>query len=701
MSFYKKTIKVFGSDKNAIICVRDTNIFTKKKLKILQDLVWDLEEVKYVQKVQSIFTTSFIRNESSALTTSPMLNDLDNLKARLPNLLKKIKNDPFINERLINVNKNMLSIIIQVDNQKVGLKKVHNLIEKKLNKIKHHFQTLYQTGEPTVEHFSYQQMINSQKIYIPLIGIILFICFYYFIKSVQAFFVTLIVTSISTLWTFSLIPFLGIPIQLMTSIVPGIVLTLSATEIIHIFASYNHSNAKMSKTKRLLFVANDVGLATTLTFTTTALGFLTIYLNDVQILKEFAIASSMNLIFAFIITTLYFPIHINIFSTNKIITNNQFNDYFNKINRFIYKSYLHFIKNKTSLLLIILFIILNIYYSSKVIVDNDAYEMIRNRTDVKKKITHFKDSFGGTRTFFAIIESKSSFKNKSNLERLWNTHQSLKENSSISHIESFAGLITLLNREMNGGDDNFYITPKSNNLIEQYVLTLSKDDLESYITSDYLKTNIKISHDVSSTQNTENLLKQIKQTLREDLPKDLFDITITSKNFLNLTASRSFIEKQTSSLITISILITVILGAYFKSFKIGLLSLIPNIFPIVGLFGAMGLLSIPLNIGTCIVAAVTIGIAADDTIHLFTRFFKEYDKNTHILWACRRTIKYEVIPIITTSLSLSLSFLVFSTSDFVPLIQFGLLSSYVLMLAIFSDLYIAPLLLTYFAKRDI
>ena len=343
----------------------------------------------------------------------------------------------------------------------------------------------------------------------------------------------------------------------------------------------------------------------------------------------------------------------------------------------------------------------NIYFGTKVIVDNDAYEMIRNRTNVKKKITHYKESFGGTRTFFAIIESKSSFKTKDNLIRLWEAHLTLKDVPAISHVESFAGLMTLLNREMNGGQQKHYKTPSSKNLVEQYILTLSRDDVAPYITSDYLKTNIKISHDVSSTQDTEALLIKITSTLRETFPINDYKITITSKNYLNLMASRSFIEKQTSSLITISILITLILGAYFKSFKIGLLSLIPNIFPIVGLFGIMGILEIPLNIGTCIVAAVTIGIAADDTIHLFTRFFKEYDQNSHILWACRRTIKYEVVPIITTSVSLSLSFLVFSSSDFVPLIQFGLLSSYVLMLAIFSDLYIAPLLLTYFAKRDI
>lgn len=706
MSFYKRTIKEFGSDKNAIIFVQDPNIFTKEKLEHLQNLVWDLEENKNVEKVLSIFTTTFIRNSNTSLKASAMIADLTNINIKLPNLLSQIQKDPIINKRLINTHKNMISIIVQVDNQKIGLQKIYNDIDKKIANLALHFESIYQTGEPTVESFSYQQMINSQKIYIPLIGLILLLCFYFFIKSLHAFFVTVIVTTLSTFWTFSLMPLIGIPIQLMTSIVPGIVLTLCATEIIHIFASFNHTSAKQTKLNRILFVASDVGLATTLTFTTTALGFLTIYLNDVLILKEFALASSLNLLFAFIVTCLYFPVHVRFFCSNEVKTSHNFHtsfldSNFNKINKFIYKNYLYFLKNSNMIFIIILFIFVNMYLSTKVIVDNDAYEMIRDRTLVKKKINHFKSHFGGTRTFLIVINSKKSFKSVQNLNDLWKAHLSLKEISEIKHIESFAGIMTLLNREMNGGDSRYYKVPARKDLIEQYILTLSRDDLTPYLSNDYLTANIKLSHDVSSTQHTEKLLLNIKNKLNDLLPPDQYSVNITSKNYLNLKASRSFIKKQTSSLITISILITIILGLYFKSIKIGLLSLIPNIFPIVGLFGVMGLFKIPLNIGTCIVAAVTIGIAADDTIHLFTRFFKEYDKNTHILWASRRTIKYEVIPIITTSLSLSFSFLVFSSSDFVPLIQFGLLSSYVLILAIFSDLYIAPILLTYFMKRDI
>ena len=109
---------------------------------------------------------------------------------------------------------------------------------------------------------------------------------------------------------------------------------------------------------------------------------------------------------------------------------------------------------------------------------------------------------------------------------------------------------------------------------------------------------------------------------------------------------------------------------------------------------------IPLNVGTCIVAAITIGIAADDTIHLFSRYLLDEKKSANPVESASMTIEEEVIPIITTSLSLAFSYVSFGLSSFIPLVEFGALSAYVLLLAVISDLYIGPAILSFFVSHE-
>ncbi|MBW2661355.1 MAG: cyclic nucleotide-binding domain-containing protein, partial [Deltaproteobacteria bacterium] len=142
------------------------------------------------------------------------------------------------------------------------------------------------------------------------------------------------------------------------------------------------------------------------------------------------------------------------------------------------------------------------------------------------------------------------------------------------------------------------------------------------------------------------------------------------------------------------VLIFIIMSILFVNVKAGVLSLIPNLFPIVLNFGIMGIFGIPLNTGTAMVAAIAIGIAVDDTIHLMSR----YNTEMRVLQSQDKAVNVcmhaEIRPIISTSIALSLGFAVLGFSNFVPVISFGLLSSMVMIFAIIGDLFITPILLS-------
>ncbi len=705
MKQYKESIQTFGPDRVAILYFEDEEIFTKEKLSLLRELAWELQKYPKAQKVQSLFTTSFIHTSEDTVYTEPAFQDLEEVDIK--ETLEALNRDPLLRGRLFNTQQNSLVIILPILPEYNKLSIIAQDLEKYVSPLKKQFKKAFITGEPKVELFGAHEMKESQKVYIPMIGIILLISFYFFIKSISAFFVTLIVTGLSIFWAFGIMSFLNIPVQMMVSLIPSIVLMLSATEVIHIFSTYHFAlNEGYDQKEALPYIGRDIGKALVLTFTTTALGFLSIRFSDILILQEFAIVSSMALALAFLSTLIYFPIHIRFFqkahkNEGHDSSHYKSNPIFEIAKNYFTKFYFQTFQSKKALWAIGIFALINALLGLRLYVDNDAYAMLAESTQVKKEITYFKEHIGGTKNIHIVLESKeASFDHPKHLNKLWAIHQELEKVQGIVHVESFAAMMALLNREMISGKNEDFKIPQSKNLIAQYMLTLSRDDLDPLITTDKRKINLKIAHDISSSRETQELVEKLNLIMNEQTNSKQYRFYLTSRNILNLHAAHTIVEGQVSSLITMALIIVIMLSLFFKSFKIGLMSLIPNLFPIFGLFGIMAIFNIPLNVGTSIVAAITIGIAADDTIHLFSRYLLDESKSYNPIESGTMTIEEEVIPIITTSLSLALSYMSFGLSSFIPLVEFGALSAYVLVLAVISDLYIGPAILSYFIAKD-
>jgi hypothetical protein len=168
---------------------------------------------------------------------------------------------------------------------------------------------------------------------------------------------------------------------------------------------------------------------------------------------------------------------------------------------------------------------------------------------------------------------------------------------------------------------------------------------------------------------------------------------LTGKNLMINSSAESLIAGQISSLFLILGVILILFSFLYTSILAGLLSLVPNIIPVMMNFGLMGFLGVPLNPGTAMVAAIAIGVAVDDTIHLMTRFGAESRNHLHETDAVRATIRGEAIPIVSTSIALALGFSVLSFSNFSIVAQFGLLAAATMLYALISDLLIMPILL--------
>ena len=252
--------------------------------------------------------------------------------------------------------------------------------------------------------------------------------------------------------------------------------------------------------------------------------------------------------------------------------------------------------------------------------------------------------------------------------------------------------MSLMHQEFHAGDTTYYAIPEVAEDIDLYLSSLTRGDLEPFVTEDYTTARISVRHNVTDSVRLNAAVDELIEVMPTILGPDI-DFAVTGKNLMVNRAAESLMKGQIASLILILFIIFVLFTVLYTSWLAGLLALVPNLIPIVLNFGLMGYLGVPLNPGTAMVAAIAIGVAVDDTIHLMTRFGTESKLHIDERDAVRATIRGEAVLIVSTSIALALGFGVLALSNFRIVAQFGLLASATMIYAAVADLLIMPILL--------
>jgi hypothetical protein len=269
----------------------------------------------------------------------------------------------------------------------------------------------------------------------------------------------------------------------------------------------------------------------------------------------------------------------------------------------------------------------------------------------------------------------------------------IKEKGAFDFSVSLVDIIKLIHREMSGGDQASYTLPPTADKISQYLLFVEDSTLERYVTPDFSELNIMVRHNINSSYQQKKAIEELRMFIDSSLNPH-FKSELTGNSILTLNAADSIAEGQVKSIALLLFIIFVIMSVMFLNIKAGFLSLIPNLIPVAVIFGIMGIFSIPLNVGTAMVAAIAIGISIDDTIHFMTRYNTEMHKTKDQEDALRLCLKTELKPVFSTSIALALGFTVMAFSNFVAIIHFGILSAIIMLVAFLNDVLITPILLT-------
>lgn len=559
--------------------------------------------------------------------------------------------------------------------------------------------SVYQIGMPIVSQalasFTQEDFSRLPPITFILIAIILLCLF----RKFSCFLLPLTCVSLALTWTFGLMAWSGIPLSMVTMIVPVFLISVGTAYCLHINSEYLHKTGKIGTPARVAFLTfSKIALPTALAALTTAIGLGSLLVSRITAITEFAIFSCFGILSMIIILFTFFPAAIALIPLPRERTAGtwKISSFWDRILENITRIN---IEHQKVVLLIIggiaVFCILGIF---RVRVETNPVEYFKANTPVNRNFHDIYKNLSGSFPINMVMASKKEgyFENPDHINSIFRLKQFLETLPGIDKTVSFADYMKLVNYAMNGFEPRYYAIPEEafeiRMLINNYTIILGEDMLKGFMSSDFSRANILLMTHISSSRDFLETRRKILSYVKNNFPRDL-EWEITGFGIVLSASSHHLTAGQIKSLSLTLIVVFGIMFLLFLSLRGGLVAIVPNLFPIVINFGLMGWFGIELSVVTSLIASIAIGLAVDDTIHYLFRYNIEYKKNLDKKWALKETIRQVGRPIIFTTLTISVGLSILVFSSFKPTAMFGVLMVITMISALAADLILLPSLM--------
>jgi uncharacterized protein len=698
---YNQMTADFGIESSLLIYARAGDLWTQERLRQLEDVVIALGDLPDVISVDSIFTATNIRDKGDFVDAGPLVDMVPDDPERIAELRADALYSPVLIGNVISADGEGTAIAVTFkDNPEDadhGLK-VFEDVERVIAPLRTNFDPVFQVGGPRLMVEIDQGLFSDLAVLVPAAMGILILTTLLFLRSFTGALIPLATSVVSLLWTLGFMAAVGIPLTLMTAVVPALIIVIGSVEDVHLFSAYLEGIANQAKPKRkvaIAFMARRVGLPILITSLTTAIGFATNAISDIPLIREFAIASAFAMIANLLATILIIPILLKILGPMKSSVATGDGRPRGLIGYVV--GIIEAINERFSKWVIGVSVVLLVGFSFSIPdirVTNDPMSYFEAEHPFVADVNTLHDELSGVQVFSVVLESfrKGGFRTPEGLAQLAAAQAVVDSQGAYDKTMSLANLLALMNQEMHQGDTSYMQVPDTLDDIDLYLLSFQRADLESYVTEDYSRARIVVRHNLTDSMTLNQLVKDLNAGLSEVLGPDI-SFAATGKNLMINDVAESLVSGQVSSLLLLLLIIFGIFSFVYTSPLAGLLAMVPNLIPVIMNFGLMGMLGLPLNPGTAMVAAIAIGIAIDDTIHLMTRYGAECKKQPNQTLAARNAIRSESVPIMSTSAGLALGFGALTLSEFSVVAQFGALAAATMVYALLADLLIMPILL--------
>lgn len=706
---YEAFLSVFGEEGNLIVIgVKDSLFFTPEHIAAWAELnrkIADFEEVDQVVSVDKlpVLEKDTLHNAFEiAYFPTELISDEQDARKFRDELYAKF---PFYKGLVFNKHESVIRSVIHLRKDIVNTSARKDFVLQTLIPLVQNYE-LENHVNVRVSGMPYVRSLNSQNTLkeIPLfIGGALFITsfiFFLFFRSFRATFISISIVIIGVMWAFGTQGLLGYPITALSAIIPPLIIVIGIPNCIFLINKYQTEVRKHgNQAKSLQRVISKIGNATLMTNLTTAAGFATFIFTKSDTLQQFGLLASINILSIFILSLLIIPV---LYSFMQLPTEKHLKHLGRKwIDRFV-DGMSHAVKNRRAAIIItaVLVLVISVIGINKIHRSGSLLQDMPQHTDFFQDIKFYEDEFGGIMPFEIVIDTRrpNGVFSLSTLNRMDELENLIREIPELSAPVSVVSLVKYAKQAFYNGNPNYYQLPtgQENSFIMNYVKNSEADGnlLENFVDSTRQKARITTFMKDLGTEQMESVENQLLSTISKTFPPERYDVTITGKAMIYLKGTDYLINNLVISLSLAILLISLFMAWSFRSFKMIIIALVPNMLPLIITAGMMGFLNIPLKPSTILVFSIAFGISVDDTIHFLAKYRQELIANK---WKIRKSVFAALhetgVSMFYTSVVLFFGFSVFMLSSYGGTIALGGLVSITLLFSMTSNLLLLPSLL--------
>lgn len=706
---YQEFLDTFGEEGNLIVMgVKDSTLFTPENFKAWQTLSDDLSKDNAIDAILSLGNLQTLekRKDTTSFAMVPFIKDSiltsENLTVYKNKLLYRL---PFYDGLVYSPDKQTVRTAIYLNKEIVNTIERKEFVDQFLIPRVREFEeetgmNVYVSGMPYIRTLNSQNIVDEIGMFIGAALVVTSLIFFFFFRSFRATFISMITVLIGVAWSFGILGLLKYEITVLTALIPPLIIVIGIPNCIFLINKYQQEiKLHGNQAKSLQRVIAKVGNATLMTNLTTASGFATFILTNSKLLKEFGVVASINIVAIFLLSLFIIPI---IYSFMPVPKDKHLKHLTKKwINGFV--DWMENMVRKKRIAIYIASIILlcgSIVGIYTIKISGSLIEDMPQQTEFYQDIKFFEQEFNGIMPLEIFIDTKrpKGVMKLATLKRIERLQEYINEIPEFSKPLSVNELVKYSKQAYYNNNPDYYQLPNSQE--RTFLLSYAKSSadntnlLSSYVDSTGQFARVTTFMKDTPTDRFDRVEEDLLTEIKKIFPEERYSVSLTGKAFAFQKGTKYLVNNLILSLSLAIFLIALFMAWMFRSFKMILVSLIPNLLPLLVTAGLMGFLGVPIKPSTILVFSIAFGISVDDTIHFLAKYRQELIANN---WKIKKSVYAALretgVSMFYTSIVLFFGFSTFMISSFGGTVALGALVSVTLVFAMLANLLLLPSLL--------
>ncbi len=708
---YERLLERFSEDGNVIVLgVEDRRLYDLRHFQAWWQLGHDLKEQPGVDSVFSeAHLFELVRNDSlKRFQLASVVPGMPTSQAEVDSIVRKVRSLPFYEGLLYNDTSGTSLMMVFVNAERFNSERrgdMVDLIDERVSRFERDHFEVRRSGLPYIRTVVTELTKRELRMFVGLMVLVVALLLWLFFRSGRVVFVSITVVAVGVIWAMGSIGLLGYRLTSVMAIIPPLIIVIGIPNCIFLINKFHVEFAgHRNRVKALTRVVYKVGRASFMTNATTAVGFATFVLTYSDVLKQFGLIASVNIMVVFALSLLLVPI---LFSFQGEPTDRHLA---HLDRRWVDRSterLVHIVQYQRPMVYAVtsVVVVVGLIGISRLRNETHVVDDLPSDARIMQDLRFFESRFNGVMPLEVMVDTrkKGQVLKDINLRRIAELQDSLATHPELSRSLSIADAVKFTKQAFYGGDPMRYDLLRGNEKTFILPYLESAQDkggmARGFIDEERRSTRVTVQVADVGTARMDALMARLRANVDSIFDPAKYDVVLTGTSVVFLEGSKYMVTNLLISLAMAVVLIAALMAILFNSFRMVLVSLVPNLVPLITTAGLMGYLGVAIKPSTLLVFSIAFGIAVDDAIHYLSKYRMELKATNHnIKRSVLLALREAGVSMMYTSIVLFMGFSLFMFSEFGGTQALGLLVSFTLLVAMFTNLIILPSLLLSFER---